>query len=523
MKERWQRVAAVVRADLLIRFRRMSTLVVFLLLTAFAWMWVPDPATGRTLLQLNGRRAIYNSAAVGMATATLAAIFVGLFGFYVISNALRRDVTTRCGFVIASTTMRSSEYLFGKFAGNIAFLATFIGGFMLSSMAMLVVRGEAPLQPLLFVWQYVMLVPPAIVMVAAVAVLFESVPALAGRFGDVVYFFAWAGGIGIVAATRVTKHGPGIAGYFDFSGFVFLLDSMQSVLHTTSMSIGQSQYDMSKPPFTFGGIPLLREWIAPRIAATLLPLGLLVPARFFFHRFDPARTRAAAQRSRRNVVGWIGNLARPLARVSWMLAPRFGQSLAGAARLDALVTLSAAPLVLIAAAGVAVATAAADSQAFARSVVPLAFAVAAIAIAEMSCREVRSGTTPLAWSVPRLKEQFVWWKLMATSLVAALVLAGPLIRLLASPARLPAFAVGFLFVVACATAAGTLTSNPKTFIVLFLSFWYLVVNDRGRTPALDFTGLAGVATPLVTIVYLLIAIAATAMAATFHSRRVGRA
>ena len=87
MKERWRRVAAVVRADLLIRFRRMSTLVVFLLLTAFAWMWVPDPATGRTLLQLNGRRAIYNSAAVGMATATLAAIFVGLFGFYVISNA----------------------------------------------------------------------------------------------------------------------------------------------------------------------------------------------------------------------------------------------------------------------------------------------------------------------------------------------------------------------------------------------------------------------------------------------------
>ena len=71
-------------------------------------------------MQINGARAIYNSAAIGMATAMLATIFVGLFGFYVISNAVRRDIDSRCGYVIASTTMRSGEYLLGKFLGNVA-------------------------------------------------------------------------------------------------------------------------------------------------------------------------------------------------------------------------------------------------------------------------------------------------------------------------------------------------------------------------------------------------------------------
>src|SRR3954467_3149735 len=169
------RIAAIVRADFLLRFRRVSTIVLFLLLSAFAYVWVPAPSTGRTLIQINKQRAIYNSGAIGMGTASLAMIFVGLFGFYVISNAIRRDITTRCGVIAASTPMRSGEYLLGKFLGNLTFLATFVAGFMLSSMAMLLVRGGAPLEPFVFLSQYLLLTPAAIVFVSAVAVLFESI------------------------------------------------------------------------------------------------------------------------------------------------------------------------------------------------------------------------------------------------------------------------------------------------------------------------------------------------------------
>src|SRR5205814_1064508 len=121
------RIGAIVRADFLIRFRRLSTVVVFLLLSGFAYVWVPSPATGRTLMQVNGARVLYNSAAIGMATAMLASVFVGLFGFYVISNAVRRDIDSRCGYVIASTNVRTVEYIVGKFLGNVVFLSTFMG------------------------------------------------------------------------------------------------------------------------------------------------------------------------------------------------------------------------------------------------------------------------------------------------------------------------------------------------------------------------------------------------------------
>ena len=58
MSASFARIAAIVRADFLVRFRRISTVIVFLLLSAFAYVWIPDPSTGRTLIQINGQRAI---------------------------------------------------------------------------------------------------------------------------------------------------------------------------------------------------------------------------------------------------------------------------------------------------------------------------------------------------------------------------------------------------------------------------------------------------------------------------------
>src|SRR3990172_2553381 len=120
------RILAIVRTDCLIRFRRSSTVVIFLLLCIAAYLWIPDPATGRALMQIDERRALYNSSALSIATASLCTILLGWVGFYMVSNSLQRDVETRTGFVLASTTVRNAEYLAGKFLGNVAFLAAVI-------------------------------------------------------------------------------------------------------------------------------------------------------------------------------------------------------------------------------------------------------------------------------------------------------------------------------------------------------------------------------------------------------------
>ena len=76
----------------------------------------------------------------------------------------------------------------------------------------------------------------------------------------------------------------------------------------------------------------------------------------------------------------------------------------------------------------------------------------------------------------------------------------------------PAALVGAFLTVAAATALGTISGNAKTFIVLFLSFWYVVINDKGAMPALDFAGFYGKATPAIMVTYALIAIALLAAA-----------
>ncbi|HKO55821.1 MAG TPA: hypothetical protein VJ276_08070 [Thermoanaerobaculia bacterium] len=509
-----ERIAAIVRADFLIRFRRVSTVVVFLLLSAMAYVWVPDPRTGRALIQIDGHRALYNSAAIGMATALLGTIFIGLFGFYVISNALRRDVQSRCGFVIASTTVRNGEYLLGKFVGNVVFLVTFVAGYMVTSMAMLVVRGEAPLEPWTFFLQYLYTIPPAIVFVSALAILFESIPWLSGKFGDVVYFFLWASSLGVVASMIEKGADPGIAGFFDFSGFGYLMDQMHNAFHTNSLSIGSSSFDAAKPVIVFPGLTMPFAWMVRRVAAMLLPLPLLGVALVFFHRFDPVRVRKSADKGRRNWIGRINMLFKPFARGLFLLGARAASrpTMLRSAFADAMMSIAATPIAVAIAAFFGL-------FAFAsRESLPLALAALGVLLADVPTRERRSGTTGLVYSAPFLRSRFVLWKLLAMVLLSALLLIGPIIR---TPT--PQLAVGILFICAAAVALGVISGNPKAFIVAYLTFWYVSTNDHGLTPALDFAGAYGKATPAVTAVYLMLAMTFVIAAQAMHVMRLRRA
>jgi hypothetical protein len=86
-----------------------------------------------------------------------------------------------------------------------------------------------------------------------------------------------------------------------------------------------------------------------------------------------------------------------------------------------------------------------------------------------------------------------------------------------------ALLVGIFFAAAMATSLGVLAGNSKAFIAAFLSFWYLVVNDRGATPLLDFAGFYGTASRQTILLYLTLSIAGLAVAEIFHRARLRRA
>ena len=523
MTESFARIAAIIRADFRVRFRRVSTVVVFLLLSAFAYVWIPAPSTGRALIQINEHRAIYNSGAIGLGTASLGMMFVGLFGYYVISNAIRRDITSRCGLVAASTPMRSTEYLLGKFLGNLAFLVTFLAGFMLSSMAMLLLRAEAPLEPLVFLQQYLLLTPSAIILVSAVAVLFESIPLLSGKLGDVAYFFLYVIFLSVVVANEATPGKFPWARCFDFTGFGFMISQMQDVLHTDSISIGSSSFDPTKAPIVFPGLSLTRDWILPRVVSMFLPLLLLPLAALFFHRFDPVRTGRTSGKASRQWIAKIQSSVKPLSRraAAALIAPARGQSFLTAIWIDAVLTLTLSPLAFLAFIGVSVVSVIAPIA----GVLPIVFALLAIIVSDISTRDVRAGTTLSLYAIPRLRENFVWWKLGSTCVLALIFCAAPLIvtAVLGPTLRVAALFGGVIFVASAATALGVVSANAKTFIVGFLSFWYLVVNDKGATPMLDFAGFYGRATTPTLLTYAALSVAAAGLAHLAYRWRLGRA
>lgn len=528
MTERLHRLIAVVRADFLIRLRRPSTAVVFLLLSAIPYLWIPDPATGRTLIKIGAQRALYNSAAIGMATAVLGTLFVGLAGFYVASNAVKRDVLSRCGFVVASTTMRGSEYILGKFAGNLVFLTVFMGGFMTTAMAMVLVRGEAPLEPFVFIKQYLLLVPPSIVFVSAAAILFECTPLLRTKFGDVLYFFVWMGLMGGVIALIETGVGKSWVAYLDVSGLGFLVQQMKTHYNTNSLSIGASTFDVTKAALVFPGLKADAQALFTRFITMLWPLALLVIARLFFHRFDPARVRAAAGPARTTWLGRFNAMAKPFARIfvriAQLLIPVRGRpSLVRSAATDALTTIASFPLIVIAMIALGIAAMNTTAQSLFTGVLPIALGACAIAIADIACREKRAATMTLIFAAPSLRSRFVWWKFISTLFVAFAIAGIPLVGAIASkPSSALALVVGLLFTCAAATALGIVSSNPKTFIVLFLTFWYVTTQDKGASPALDFAGWFGTATPAVIAVYTLLALAFLTAAQLFHSRELRR-
>jgi len=114
--------------------------------------------------------------------------------------------------------------------------------------------------------------------------------------------------------------------------------------------------------------------------------------------------------------------------------------------------------------------------------------------------------------MPLLKPNFVWWKLFAACTLVLLFTTVPFVRLLIHhPSSALSLLIGSIFLASCATALGIASGNPKTFIVSFLMFLYVVVNDGGKTPGFDFAGWFGVATPAVQIQYVILTIIMTAV------------
>src|SRR6185436_1015479 len=158
-------------------------------------------------------------------------------------------------------------------------------------------RGEDthfhPWDLLLHLW----LVPlPVLLATSALALWFECVPGLRGAFGNVVFFFAWAGALaaGLSGVQEGDHHVVRSADFFGLSAPLYDFEQqLDRVMpnHEGGLLIGADLEAKPQTPIAWAGISGDTSWVAQRFTWCLMTLPLLLLAALSFDRFDPSRWR----------------------------------------------------------------------------------------------------------------------------------------------------------------------------------------------------------------------------------------
>lgn len=507
----------LMRADFLERVRRYG----FLVTLAFAGWLGYLVSVGSIKLWIGNVRGVYDSAWVGALTALVVNSFLSLAGFYVVKNSVERDRLTGVGQILASTPMSKALYTLGKTASNLAVLGSMVGVlavFAVIAQFLVAEDTHVRLWPLLS--PFLLIAMPVMALVAAVTVLFETIPGLRGGFGNIVWFALWTATLAIPVANEGRIPDP--------IGITLVAHDMQAEVDARfgkadrGFTLGNARLEREPQVFRWQGMDWTPGLIAGRLSLFGLAAAISLMAAVFFDRFDPARARLSIPSRRKKGIGEEGEetaLPAPAVPGHVTLTP-----LPAGNAFRFLGTLRAELRLALkgqrwwwyaAAAGLVIAGLAAPISGVRQAVLPLAWIWPILVWSPLGNRESRFGTSELLFSAPRPVGRQLPAAWMAGVLVAVAVGGGVGIRfLLAGDLRgLGAWAVGAMFIPSLALALGVWSGSSKLFEALYLVLWY--IGPMNRTPELDYLGATAQGRPLV----WLVATAALAAAAALGRRR----
>ncbi len=553
-------IAAIARADFLERVRRYSFLLTLLFSTFLGY----SAATGRIMIQLGGHRGVYTSAWVGALVALVTTCWVSLVGFYIVKGAIDRDRQTGVGQVLAATPLSKPTYALGKFLSNFAVLASMVLVLAGAAVVMQIFLREDPrLDFFALLSPFVIVALPAMLLTAAVAVLFETLPILRGGTGNVVWFFVWAFlGVALSAITGIE--------WLDPLGNMTMARSMQQGAweHIPGYQGGFAFTIADKPvqvvqSFRWEGVPWTASQIFLRLAWCGVAVVLVLLAAAVFDRFDSTRIfgRARGKALQAAPVGGafangagvsngaafnnvaaldngaaVVNVASaPLgvsARfASTKIAPAQLTALAAGDRSNAFVRLFVAELKLAVkglhwwwyavAAGLLIAQATAPLATARQQLLGTSWLWLVLVWSGMGARETRFGMRALLFSSARIlpRQLLACWLAGFVLAVAFGSAAGMRIFATQGATALLPWIAGAVLLPSMALALGVWSGTSKPFEGILTAMWY--VGPINHVKGIDYTGASnGAATMHYTVEYLVIAAVLVAAAAALRSRQI---
>jgi len=393
-------------------------------------------------------------------------------------------------------------YTVGKAFSNFVFLAVMVGVIALAAAGMQFIRGESfRLDPWALLSPFVFCVLPAMAMIAAIAILFETISWLRGTLGNVVYFFLWMGVLVATVASMPADPRQIAVPATDVWGISIILSSMMRATALTfpdyvgSVEIGAATLPAPLQTFTWTGINWTPGIILGRLLWFGAAIGVSLIAAIFFRRFDPAplrrgrpdRTREATMpqpvepEKEETVAPATPVQLSPLTsrfrsrRISLLVA-ELRTMLKGARWWWFIVALG------LIVAGLFVPT---D---IARQILPVAWLWPLALWSSMGCREARYGAGQLVFSAPHLLHRQLPMLWLAGVLVTVLTGSGVAVNfaLAGEWTHLLAWGTAALFIPTLALALGVWSSGNKLFEVVYMIWWY--AGPVNQVPYLDFMG-----------------------------------
>jgi hypothetical protein len=479
--------------DARMRLRRPATLVVMLAVAALTWLMISDPLDGRTLIASHGARVLYSSSAIALGSASLATLLFSLAGFYLLRGRTAQDLRLGLGGVIGASPAGGAAFILGRWCGGLLYQFALFAAFAATILLCHAVRGEGPLQPLVYLQTFVLVLGPMALFTAGCAVLFDSWAPLMGKLGDVLYFFVWMVQIGMLSSVTDTGHTPS-AIPVDFTGMSAIVTALSFHFDFRDTMLGIADFDRHLAPLTLPDWLWSGQLVAMRALAAVLALAPLLLSLTLFHRYSPDRVKATRARTRRSPLALLNGWLRPLARLSrplLLLAARV-PGLPGQALADAALTLATSPVAIALLLAAQVTALALDLH----QLPALAcVAVWGVLASDLPTRDLDAGCASLGAAVPGGDARRYWRHLLASLMLGLLFSGLAALRLaLAMPLRAAALLAGVAALAALASLLGRASGTARTFLTLFLFGLYVNVNAARLAPA-DVVGFQGAATP----------------------------
>jgi hypothetical protein len=430
-------------------------------------------------------RGEFNSPWIGTMTVLVLNNFLGLFGFYLVSDCIKRDIRTGVGQIIATTPISRAAYLIGKWISNCLVLYVLVLILAVAATIMVLLQGKAALDLEALLMPFLAVGLPFMTMIAALAVVFETVPWLRGAVGNAVYFFLWMAVV--VPSVNGGMRLPLLKDPLGVDVFRASLYAGANAAFPNEMigSMGIAGFvDTQYKVFNWPGLAWTPGIVAERWLWAVFGLVLILLSAVWFARFDPSQEglrRATVKPDE----GKEGEPAAPRKKTTRSVLPNLSSLVSKLARVNPFLGVLFAELRLLinghrwwwwlVMAGLNIAILVSPLMTTKLYLLPVAWLWPLAIWSEMGNREHKNSTYQMVFSSARpvLRQLPAAW--LAGVLVTALFgIAGTVVFL--SNGDLPGLAGwmgAVIFIPTLALALGVFSSGNRVFEVVYLFLWYM--------------------------------------------------